>query len=93
MSKVKFEKYILKNLKNIESICCRVWNGQGETLDNACWLDVYIDGVEFETIFCSDCFEENSKEVFKLQKQWADKLKKWINPNWNINLIIDEQCV
>lgn len=93
MSKVKFENYILRNLKNVKNIYCRVWKGQGETLEMTSWLDVYIDGVEFETIFCSDFFEEDSKDVLKLQKQWANKLQKWLNPNWNVNLIIDEQSV
>lgn len=96
MSKSRFEKYILKNINNIENIYCRIWKGQGDNPDEvSSWLDVYIaiDGAEYETIFTSDYFAENSKEVLKLQKQWIKKLKNWINPYWNLNLIIDEQCV
>ncbi|WP_302640373.1 hypothetical protein [uncultured Clostridium sp.] len=94
MSKANFERYMLRNISNIKNIYCRVWKGQGEIPgETASWLDVYIDGAEYETIFCSDYFEENSKDVLKLQKQWVKKLKNWINPNWELNLIIDEQYI
>lgn len=96
MSKAKFEKFILKNLQNINAIYCMIWKGQGDNPDEtASWLDVYVDvnGAEYETIFCSDYFSENSKEVLKLQKQWIKKLQTWINPNWDLNLVIDKQYV
>lgn len=94
MSKNNFEKFILKNLENVKEVYCRVWKGQGDNLEIASWLDIYIDvNGEYETIFCSDCFAENSKEIIKLQKQWVKKLQTWINPNWDLDLIIDEQYI
>lgn len=94
MSKSKFEKFILSNIKTIKNIYCRVWSGFDDDNNYASWLEVYIDNnKEYYTIFYSDYCEENSKDLINLQDKWSKKLKTWINPNWNINLIIDKQNI
>jgi len=86
MNKREFEKFILKNLKSIKSIHCNIVDSFGMDGESCCWLDVYISGVEYTTVFCSDSFPPDSKEVLKLQSNWVKKLKGWINTNWGIPL-------
>lgn len=86
MNKREFEKYVLRNLENIQSIHCNIVEGYDIDNNNCCWLDVYISGDTYTTIFCSDDYSLDSKEIVTLQKRWLRKLDSWINPNWGIEV-------
>ena len=86
MNKREFEKFILRNKDSIKSIHCNIVDSIDMDGDLCCWLDVYISGEDYTTIFCSDNFVPDSKEVIKLQKYWVRKLNTWINPIWGIPL-------
>lgn len=90
MSKSKFQQFVLKNLKTISSIKCIIWNGQDLKNNEAKWLEVFVESSSgFHTIFCSDEFDTNDSSIEKLQSKWVTKLNNWINPNWDLELIVD----
>ncbi len=88
MNKREFEKFVLRNIESIKSFHCNIVDSLDMDGEMCCWLDVYISGDEYTTVFCSDNFPPDSKEVLKLQSYWVRKLKGWINPNWDIPLEI-----
>lgn len=93
MNKVQFEKFVLKNLDNIKQINCYITERCESDNEEYHWLDVYIEGDEFTTIFCSEDYPVGSKEVLKLRDRWKKKLESWINPNWGIPLVVDKVTV
>ena len=93
MNKREFEKYVLSNLDVIEGVQCNIVEGYNLDNELCCWLDVYISGDEFATIFCSDDYTLDSKEIIQLQKKWLKKLEGWINPNWGLSLSADRTSV
>ncbi|MFQ9249278.1 MAG: hypothetical protein ACLR3R_18675 [Clostridium paraputrificum] len=90
MNKNQFEKFIIKNIGAINNIHCRIWNGYDLDNQEACWLEAYVehDG-EYKTVYISDYYKPDDKKILSLQSKWSSKLKNWINPNWNIPLIVD----
>lgn len=93
MNKSYFEKFVLRNLKDIESIRCYIVDGYDLDGNESSWLDVYIYGVGIKRVYSSDFYPYNSKEVIKLQKRWVKKLESWINPYWGIPLLVDRVTV
>ena len=93
MNKRDFEKYILKNLGSIKQVNCNIMESFDIDNNECCWLEVYIWGNEFTTVFCSDDYPLDSSEVVKLQKSWEKKLNSWLNPNWGIPLVVDRVSV
>lgn len=94
MSKVSFEKFIIKNLEQINGIYCRIWEGYNIENEESSWLEVYVDYEnDYEIIFCSEYHSSTNKELLALQEKWISKLNRWINPNWNIKFISDIQSI
>lgn len=93
MNKREFEKFILRNLDEIKSIRCDIIEGFDLDNKDGCWVDVSIEGYEFISIYTSDYFSLDSKEVIKLRYKWKKKLETWINPNWGIPLVCERYTV
>lgn len=86
MNKREFEKYVLQNLDNIGSIHCNIVEGYDIDNNECCWLDVYFSGDVYTTIFCSDDYSLDSKDIVTLQKKWLKKLNTWVYPSWGIKI-------
>jgi hypothetical protein len=93
MNKREFEKYVLSHLDSIKCVCCNIHESYNIDNNPCCWVDVFICGHEYTTVFCSYDFDLESKEVVKLQKSWERKLKTWLNPRWGIELRVSREGV
>lgn len=86
MNKREFEKFVFRNLDSIKSVHCNIVEGYDLNNDLCCWLDVYIEGDSYTTIFCSDDYPLDSKEIVSLQKRWLKKLDSWVYSSWGIEI-------
>lgn len=93
MNKREFEKFVISNLEDIECIRCDLVEGFDDNNEISLWVDVCIKSDEYTSVYCSDYFPLDSKEVRKLWSTWKKKLDTWVNPNWGIKVISEHYTV
>lgn len=97
MNKREFDKFVLKNINNFDTIYIRVWNGFDDDNNDASWLEVYFEMEDYPSVYTSDYVpekDEYKKDLYKEQNNWNKKITKWItNYNKDIKIIVDEQNI
>jgi NCAIR mutase (PurE)-related protein len=106
MTKKKFETEIMRLIRkgiNLEKtkLACTIWHeGCGD--ENTIYINTelldeeynaLISGIAYNEVDDLEDNEDNLKLLKKEQKKIVNKIKKWLNPNWNINIIAEDQCV
>ena len=90
MNKREFDKALYSKWRNVTEIRAVIWNGYDNDNNNASWLDVLVVNEEFDSIYVSDYAPEGEKELYKMQKQWINKIKKWLGPYSDIKVVAEE---
>lgn len=92
MNKRDFRKFLKDNLVSSKVIYCRIWNSfdDGEYVS---WLDIYIEEEDYPCFYCSDYFDEGSKELLSLQKEWGRKINRWVKDEFDLKVIVDVQNI
>lgn len=96
MNKREFMQ-LLSNYNDLNEIYITIWNGFDDENNDASWLEVFIKGEEYKSVYISDYFlesDESKKLLLKEQVKWTKKIKQWISTyNKEIKLVVGEENI
>jgi len=107
MNKKEFETEIIRLIRkgiNLAEtkLTCTIWH-EGCGNENMIYINTELLDEDYNALISGIAYNDSNEDIEdneinlkllkKEQNKIVNKIKKWLNPNWNINLIVEDQCV